>query len=136
MVSLRRSSAAGGRGFTLVEMLAVIMIIMILAGIALPQFRVAIVRAREAALKEDLYRLRGAIDQYHADKGKYPSSVQALMEEGYLRKREPDPMTGADDWVEVQSEPDADNPNAEAGISDVHSASESVSSEGTAYSEW
>jgi general secretion pathway protein G len=130
-------SRRGERGFTLIEMMAVVLVITILAGIALPRFKVAIVRAREAALKEDLFRLREQINQYHADKGRYPASLQALVEDGYVRSIEADPITGGADWVEVPFEGDPDNPGTdETGIVDVHSASELTGLDGKPYAEW
>jgi len=130
--------AAGGSslGFTLLELTVVITIIAILVGIALPNFRAAIISAREAVLREDLFRFREAIDQYQADKGKYPESLATLVDEGYLRKLQPDPITGAADWVVVLAEPDPANPVEVPGVYDVHSASQGVSLTGTSYSEW
>jgi general secretion pathway protein G len=117
------------RGFTLMEMLAVVMIIMILAGIALPGFRAAIFRARVATLQEDLYNMRRAIDQYHADKGKYPQDLETLKTDGYLRFIRKDPTTDAVDWVTEQSDEDPDNPSEEPGIKNVCSANPNYSCE-------
>ena len=133
MRAIRRS---GERGFTLVEMMIVVSMLAILVGIALPQFRVSMISAREAVLKEDLFRFREAIDQYHADKGVYPASLQALVDEGYLRKLQADPMTQAVDWVEVMAEATEDNPDEAPGVYDVHSASTETSLSGEPYSEW
>ncbi|MCU0242367.1 MAG: type II secretion system GspH family protein, partial [Vicinamibacteria bacterium] len=80
------ASSANEGGFTLIELITVMALIGILVGIALPQFKVAIIQAREAVLKEDLYRFREAIDQYYIDKGRYPASLDALIEDGYLRR--------------------------------------------------
>ena len=129
----RRRPAAG---FTLLELITVVTLIGILASIALPQYRVAIVQSKEAVLKEDLFRLRDVIDQYYVDKGQYPSSLETLVEDGYLRKMPEDPFTQAADWTPVFSEPDPDRPGETPGVYDVKSASELVSIAGTPYNEW
>lgn len=135
-VRFGRTQAPKGRGFTFIELVVVISIIAILAAIAMPQYKTAIIQAKEAVLKEDLFHLRQQIDQYQADKGNYPSSLQALVDEGYLRRIENDPITGAPDWQEIPSEPNPDNPAEVPGIRDVRSASDAVSLSGTPYSEW
>jgi general secretion pathway protein G len=124
------------RGFTLLELIVVVTLISILAAIAMPNFRVAIIQAREATLKEDLFRLRDLIDQYYVDKGQYPPALDALVEDGYLRKLPVDPFTGAADWTVVYAEPDPDRPSEQPGVYDVKSASELVSLSGTPYNEW
>ena len=125
------------RGFTLVELLIVMTLLVLLASITMPTYRNAVMRSREATLKEDLFRMREAIDQYYADKTKYPSSLQDLVTDGYLRDIPKDPITDSKDtWTTVPAEPDPNNPAAEPGVYDVKSGSESTSMEGTKYSEW
>jgi general secretion pathway protein G len=124
-------------GFTLIEVLIVMVIITILAGIGLAMYNNSVIRAREAVLKEDLFQMREAIDQYYADKNKWPPTLDALVTEKYIRKIPDDPITGTADWRTTFGEPDPGNPAAEAGISDVHSATSEVSPlTGTPYSEW
>jgi len=114
----------------------VVTLIGILAAIALPNYRVAIIQSREAVLRENLYRLRDLIDQYYVDKGLYPPSLETLVEEGYLRKLPEDPFTRSSDWTPVFAEPDPDKPGDQPGVYDVKSASELVSLVGTPYNEW
>jgi general secretion pathway protein G len=123
-------------GFTLIELVTVIAIVAILAAIALPNYRVAIIESKEAVLKEDLYRLRDVIDQYYLDKGQYPATLDALVDDGYLRKLPNDPITQQPDWTPVFQEPDPDRPGEAPGVYDVKSASEAASLEGTPYNEW
>jgi general secretion pathway protein G len=137
---MARSTTPGdaglGAGFTLIELITVVALISILAAIALPNYRVAIIQSKEAVLRENLFRLRDLIDQYYVDKGQYPPALENLVEDGYLRKLPEDPFTKAPDWTPVYSEPEPDRPGEPPGIYDVKSASELVSLEGTPYNEW
>ena len=130
-------SRAGQRGFTLVELLVVIALITVLAGMAVVQYRNSVQKTKEATLKTNLFRMRDAIDQYYADKGKYPSSLDVLVSEQYLRKIPDDPFTNsADSWQTVPAEPDPANPSAEPGIYDVKSGAQGSGLDGTNYSDW
>lgn len=122
-------------GFTLLELMIVITIVIILAAIALPQYQKTILQAREAVLRDDLYKLRTLLDQYAADKGKLPQSLDELISEHYMRELPVDPITGAKDWQAIPGE-DPSSTSTEQGIVDVKSASQDTSSEGTPYSEW
>lgn len=125
------------RGFTLIEVLIVITLVMILAGVGLATYTNSVRRAREATLKEDLFRMRDAMDQYYADKNKWPSALQDLVSDGYLRAIPKDPFTdSADTWQVDNAEPDPNNPAAEPGIDDVHSGSEETGMDGSRVSEW
>ena len=123
------------RGFTLLELMIVISIIVILAVIAMPQYQKTITHARETVLRDNLYQLRKAIDLYAADKGKPAQSLDDLVSAGYIRELPFDPITGEKDWAIATGE-DSSSLTGETGISDVHSASGDTSSEGTPYSEW
>jgi general secretion pathway protein G len=124
-------------GFTLIELLVVISIIIILAAMGMAQYKSSVIRAREAVLKEDLFQMRDAVDQYYADKAKYPSSLEALVSDGYLRKVPKDPFTDSDaSWQTVFSESDPNNPTADPGVYDIKSGSDATAQDGTKYADW
>jgi general secretion pathway protein G len=125
------------RGFTLIELLVVISMISILAAMGMVQYRNSVRRAEEVTLKHDLSLMRDAIDQYYADKGKYPASLDSLVSDGYMRKIPDDPVTkSATTWTTVPAEPDPANPSAEAGIYDVKSGAPGTSLDGSNYVDW
>jgi general secretion pathway protein G len=133
---------AGGRGFTLIELIVVMAIIGILAAIAVPAMRTAPIRARESALKEDLWQLRSCIDQFHADRDRYPASLDEIVSMGYLRQVPVDPVTKQPNWETVPLETTDDTTERESDqnsgpqIIDVHSASDAVALDGTKYADW
>jgi general secretion pathway protein G len=132
-----RNTGTGNRGFTLVELLIVISLISILAAMGLVQYKNSVVSSKEAVLHTDLFRMRDAIDQYYADKGKYPSALDSLVSEGYMRKLPEDPITkSADTWTTVPAEPDPNNPSAEPGVYDVKSGAQGSGLDGSNYSDW
>jgi general secretion pathway protein G len=125
------------RGFTLIELLVVASILIVLAAMGLVQYRNGVTRSREAVLKTDLFHIRDAIDQYYADKTTYPSTLDALVSDGYLRKIPDDPFTmSASTWQQIPSEPDPNNPTASPGVYDVKSGSDATALDGTKYADW
>jgi general secretion pathway protein G len=136
----RRRASNGGLsqgGFTLIEMIIVISIVMILTGIAIPLYRMHVVRAKEAVLKEDLYAMRSSIDQYTQDKDKAPQSLDDLVTAGYLHAIPKDPMTESNStWEPVSDDSIQDPDQTETGIVDVKSGAKSMGSDGTSYDTW
>ncbi|HET9833171.1 MAG TPA: prepilin-type N-terminal cleavage/methylation domain-containing protein [Vicinamibacterales bacterium] len=125
------------RGFTLIELMVVAAILIVLAGIGLVQYKNGKTRASEAVLKTDLFNMRDAIDQYYADKGQYPGTLDELVSSGYLRKVPDDPFTSTNStWQTIQSEPDASNPTAGPGVYDVKSGSDATALDGSRYADW
>lgn len=129
------------RGFTLIELIIVVAIIGILATIAVPAMRTAPQRAREAALRENLFTMRSCIDQFHADRGRYPASLEELVSLGYLRSLPFDPITrSADTWVaeypEVTEEETEREQEESVGLIDVRSGAEGAALDGTLYADW
>jgi general secretion pathway protein G len=113
----------------------VITVIIILASIAMPQYQKTVAHAREAVLRDDLFKMRSLIDQYAADKGKLPQSLDELVSAGYIRDVPLDPFTDQKDWTVTMGD-DANSSSGDQGVTDVHSASPEVSTDGRPYSEW
>lgn len=141
----RHMQSSEQQGFTLLELIIVIAVVGILAAIAMPALKNVPTHANESVLKTNLHTLRDVIDQHYGDKGKYPTSLEALVEGGYLRKVPNDPITKRNDtWVLIYEEIDPDNPGPETGenedgqpgIVDVRSGAPGNSRDGSPYSEW
>jgi general secretion pathway protein G len=134
---VRRLKAGRSFGFTLLEMMIVIIIMGILLSIALPIYNQALVRSREAVLRNDLFELRKLISQYTLDKQKAPQALDDLVSGGYIKAIPKDPMTGEANWEVVQEDVLLTVDQQDPGIDDVHSASTATSSDGTsAYNTW
>ena len=137
MARLKRNVPWGQRGFTLIELLVVIALISILAAMAVVQYRNSIQSTQEAALKTNLFRIRESIDQYYADKNKYPATLDTLVSEGYLRRIPEDPITkSADTWQTVPAEPDPGSTSTDPGVYDVKSGAPGTALDGSAYADW
>ena len=129
-IEIGRRGTGGSDGFTLIELMIVVSIIGILTTLAVPSYQSSVVKAKEAALRQDLSTLRDVLDQHKADQGKYPLSLAALVSAGYLRGMPKDPFTGSTaTWQEI-SDP------AEGGVVDVFSGAEFVGTNGTPYNRW
>jgi len=124
------------RGFTLIELIIVVAMISILLGVMVPIYKIHIIHANEAVLKQDLRAMRDAIDQYTQDKQKAPQALDDLVSAGYLHAIPKDPFTRQPDWQTVQEDVVQAIDQTAPGITDVKSASSLISSEGTAYSSW
>ena len=130
------TQARRGRGFTLIELLVVLAIIATLLSVAVPHYFGSIDNAKETALRKDLSVIRDAIDQYHADKGKYPETLQELVAARYLRSIPPDPITGATDQWAVETATTGSGTEAASGVRDVKSGAPGNGKDGTAYASW
>jgi general secretion pathway protein G len=125
------------RGFTLIELMIVISLILILVSISIPIYNQSILRAKETVLKQDLFQLRSLISQYTLDKQKAPQSLDDLVQAGYIKQVPTDPMTGSNSsWTVDQEDSLMSVDQQDPGISDVHSGASQTSSDGTAYTTW
>src|SRR6267143_1905211 len=125
------------RGFTLIELMIVISMILILVSISIPAYNQSILRAKESVLRQDLFELRSLISQYTLDKQKAPQSLDDLVQASYIKQIPMDPMTGSNStWTVDQEDTVMSVDQQDPGISDVHSGSTATSSDGSAYSSW
>ena len=125
------------RGFTLIELMIVISLILILVSISIPAYNTSILRAKESVLLQNLFTLRSLISQYTLDKQKAPQALEDLVQAGYIKQIPIDPFTGkSDSWTVDQEDYSLSVDQQETGITDVHSGSALISSSGTAYSSW
>jgi general secretion pathway protein G len=132
-----RPSRLAQQGFTLLELMIVMVVIGLLAAMAIPSYTTHIRNAKEAVLREDLHTLRGAIDSYTVDKQKAPQSLDDLVQAGYIKSMPVDPFTRrSDTWMPVQSDDLSSLDQTQAGIDDVHSGAQQTGSDGTSYSSW
>jgi general secretion pathway protein G len=132
-----RRSRLKAAGFTLIELMIVISMILILMSVAIPLYNQSITRAREAVLRQNLFTMRSVIDQFSMDKQKAPQSLDDLVQAGYLKQIPTDPMTNSkDSWQTVQEDVLVSVDQNQPGITDVHSGSEATGSDGTAYNTW
>ena len=136
MILIRARRPRHESGFTLIELLIVLALISILASMAVVQYRNSVLHTQESVLRTDLFRIRDAIDQYYADKNKYPASLDSLVSDGYLRAVPVDPITHNTDWQTVPAEPDPSNPSAEPGIYDVKSTAQGQALDGSNFADW
>jgi general secretion pathway protein G len=126
----------GKKGYTLLELMIVVAIIGILVSLAIPTFNQSAMKAKEAALKQNLFTLRAVLDQFYADRGDYPESLDALVEEKYLRAIPMDPFTkSATTWNEIYEEQE-EGDDSPAGVYDVQSGSDGMALDGTSYKDW
>ena len=133
---MRKLKGSRNSGFTLLEMMIVMIIMGILLSIALPIYNQALVKARESVLRNDLFEMRKLISQYTLDKQKAPQSLDDLVSAGYIKAIPKDPMTNEANWEPHQEDTLLSIDQQDPGIDDVHSASNATSSDGTAYSSW
>ena len=134
---MRRCRVRPTAGFTLIELLVVTALVVVLAGIGLATYSTSVTRSREAVLKEDLFQMRNAIDQYYADKSTYPPDLASLVSDGYLRRIPVDPFTeSVATWQIELSEYDPRESSEYPGVFDVRSGAEGTAIDGSIYAEW
>ena len=137
MSRLRHHRNKSSSGFTMIELMVVMSIIVILSTMALVQYRHSVLLAKESVLKDQLVKMRDAIDQYYADKTRYPGTLEALVSDGYLRAMPKDPVTNSSStWQAIPAEPDPANPAAEPGVYDVKSGADGSANDGSKYADW
>jgi len=127
--------SADQKGFSLLELMIAMFIMIILLSVALPTYYKSVQHAKETVLKENLWQMRKAIDQYAADKAKYPKSIDDLVESKYLRERPEDPILQTTEWNEVMGQ-DPNSPEAEEGLTNVKSTSDDTDDDGKKYSDY
>jgi general secretion pathway protein G len=132
----RRRKTRRNAGFTLLELMIVMIVMAILVSIAVPIYKTSLLKSREAVLRQDLFTLRSLISQYTLDKQKAPQGLDDLIQGGYLKVIPKDPMTGEPNWEVVQDDVLLSVDQQDPGINDVHSASSATATDGTAYSSW
>ena len=124
-------------GFTIIELMVVMSLIVTLSTIAIVQYRHSVMYSKEAILKEDLFRMKEAIDQYYADKNQYPPTLDDLVSAGYLRSIPTDPITNsASTWETEPAPADPNNPLSAGGVYSVKSGADSTAMDGSKYSDW
>ncbi len=126
----------GKKGYTLLELMIVVAIVGILVSVAIPNFQQSAMKAKETALKQNLFTMRAILDQFYADRGDYPESLSSLVEEKYLRSIPTDPITKSPTtWTEIYEEQE-EGDDSPAGIYDIKSGSDAVATDGTPYNDW
>lgn len=134
-IKIQNPISKGQKGFSLLELMIAMFILIILLSVAVPTYRNTVQQARETVLQENLWQMRRAIDQYGADKGKLPQSLDDLVQGGYLREKPVDPITEEAEWEEIQGE-DINSPNGGQGLKDVRSKADGEDSTGKKYEDY